>query len=258
MESFKITKIKTNTSEAVEDFLAREVPLTILVNDRELVTLLCTPQDLEDLVTGFLFTSGLIKKGDGIKRIALDKERWIAYVDLASDTKIEELVFKRMYTSGCGTGTLFYNAVDFMHRSKTLSGFTIKSGYITRLMLDFQGKSEMYMKTGGSHSAAIGDNKGIAVFREDIGRHNALDKAIGHMIRKGISLEDKFLITSGRISSEVLFKAQKCKVPLVISKSAPTDQAVRLARQMGITLVGFARGNRMNVYSEEKRVVIEE
>lgn len=258
MESFKITKIKTNTSEVVEDFLAKEVPLTILVNDRELVTLLCTPQDLEDLVTGFLFTSGLIKKGDSIKKIVLDEERWTAYVDLTSDIEAQDLVFKRLYTSGCGRGTLFYNAVDFMHRSKIVSGFTIKSGYITRLMLDFQRKSEMYMKTGGVHSAAIGDNKGIAVFREDIGRHNALDKVIGHMMRKGVSLEGKFLITSGRISSEVLFKAQKCKVPLVISKSAPTDQAVRLARQMGITLVGFARGNRMNVYSEEKRVVIEE
>ena len=258
MEAFKITKIKTATREVVEDFLAREVPLTIVVSDREIVTLLCTPCDLEDLTKGFLFTSGLIKKKDNIKKIVLDQERWTAYVDLDNDIKVQDLVFKRLYTSGCGKGTLFYNAVDFMHRSKMVSKLTVKSSHITSLMLDFQKKSEMYLKTGGVHSAAIADNKTILVFKEDIGRHNAIDKVIGHMISTGVSLKDKFIITSGRISSEVILKVKKCSIPIVISKSAPTNQAVRLARQMGITLVGSARGSRMNIYSEEERVITEE
>jgi len=166
------------------------------------------------------------------------------------------LVFKRLYTSGCGRGTLFYNAIDIMYKSKIVSDLRIKSTQISALMKDFKKRSRIYLKTGGIHSAALLDEKNIIVFREDIGRHNAIDKVIGGMILKNIPLDNKILATSGRISSEVLLKVRKCNIPIVISKSAPTNQAVRLAREMGITLIGFARGARMNIYSREERIVI--
>lgn len=256
MEVFNITKIKSNAVEIVEDLVASEVPFTITIGEKEMVTLLCTPDCLEELVIGFLFTSGLIQKAGDISKIIIDQQRWTAYVDLAHDHQMEDMVFKRLYTSGCGRGTLFYNVFDLAHKTKINSNFKIEAAKITALMAEFQKSSQIYLKTGGVHSAAISDGKSIIVFKEDIGRHNALDKAIGEIVKQKGRLEDMVMITSGRISSEVIFKVRKCRIPVVISKSAPTNQAVRLAREMGISLVGFARGTRMNIYSWEERITI--
>lgn len=254
MESFTITKIRGNNREKLEDMVTKEVPLTLMIGDKELVTLLCSPLDLEDLVRGFLFTSGFIKNVSEIKKIVLNEQQWVVYIDILGRID-KDLVFKRLYTSGCGRGTLFYNAHDVMYRSKIVSLLRIKSHDLNRLMRAFQKRSHLYLKTGGVHSAALTDGKDILVSREDIGRHNAIDKVIGYMMAQKNSFENKILMTSGRISSEVLFKVRKCNIPIVISRSAPTNQAVKLSREMGITLVGFARANRINIYSGEDRIV---
>lgn len=258
MEIFKITKVRAGIKEVVDDILVSEIPFTIMLGDTELVTLLCTPENLDDLVRGFLFTSGLIKKVADIEKIFLNQEQWVAYVDLTSDINLKDLVFKRMYTSGCGKGTIFYNALDISHRSKIASVHVTRRDYLSSLMVDFQKRSRSYIQTGGIHSAALADEKGIFVFREDIGRHNAIDKVIGYMLLNHRSFDDTVIISSGRISSEVLLKVQKCRIPIIISRSAPTNQAVRLAREMHITLIGFARGDKMNIYSQEQRVMVQQ
>ncbi len=254
MESFTITRIRENTREAAEDVVAEEVPFTLHLEGKELVTLLCSPFDLEDLARGFLFTSGLIRKSSEIKKITIDTQRWSCHIEM-SNKDVENLIFKRLYTSGCGRGTIFYNALDIMHRSKIVSEFKINSTAVGKLMLDFKKCSEVYLKTGGVHSAALADESGILNFREDIGRHNAIDKVIGDVLSQNKTFKDKILITSGRISSEVVFKVKKCGMPIIISRAAATNQAVRLAREMNLTLVGFARGSRMNVYSTEERII---
>lgn len=255
MENFRIIKITNNKKEFVDDVAASEIPLTINIGGKELVTLLCSPFDVEDLARGFLLTSGLVKKSDEIKKIIINKEQWTANVELTDNKLSEDLVFKRLYTSGCGRGTLFYNIFDIANRSKIISDIRIESIQISKLMADFQKKSEGYLKTGGVHSAALSDGNEIIAFKEDIGRHNAIDKVVGNIIAINQSLSDTILLTSGRISSEVIFKARKCSISIIISRSAPTNQAVRLAREMDMTLVGFARGNRMNIYSVEERIV---
>jgi FdhD protein len=255
MESFKVTKIKGNDKEAIEDSVAVEVPFTLIVDDKELVTLLCMPADLEDLVRGFLFTSGLIKKEGDINKIVIDHQHWVAHVELSNDSIAKELIFKRVYTSGCGRGTLFYDAADLAHKFKIISDFKIEKERIGSLVTEFQRKSETYLKTGGVHSAALADDKAILIFREDIGRHNAIDKVIGKRLKEGGSFEGMIIITSGRLSSEIIFKTQKCAIPILVSRSAPTDQAIKLSRDMGITLVGFARGDRMNIYSHDERII---
>jgi len=255
METIIITKIEQNTRKTTEDVVTSEVPFTLSVNGEELVTLLCSPFDLEDLARGFLFTSGLIKNLDEIKKILIDKQRWAAYVDTEKGSRIDrDLIFKRIYTSGGGRGTLLCNTLDIIP-NKITSNFTIKSSEALVLMADFQKKSESYFRTGGVHSAALADKENILVFREDIGRHNAIDKVVGQMLLENSSFEGMILMTSGRIPSEVLLKVQKCSVPVVISRSAPTNQAVRYAREMNVTLIGFARDNRMNIYSAEERII---
>ena len=253
-ETVKIIKIKGSVKESVEDIVVEEIPFTLNVNDKELVTLLCTPIDLDDLAGGFLFTSGLINKIEDIKKIVINQEQWVAYIDLADAAVMNDLVFKRLYTSGCGRGTLFYSVQDMAKRSKVVSSLKIEAIKINALMTYFQKKSELYLKTGGVHSAALADDKEILVFKEDIGRHNAIDKVIGQGLKENIDFQNKIMISSGRISSEVLLKIQKCNIPVVISKSAPTNQAIKLSKDRGITLIGFARGNRMNVYSNEERI----
>jgi len=124
-------------------------------------------------------------------------------------------------------------------------------------MNSFQKMSLAFRETGGVHSAALSDGEHILVFKEDIGRHNALDKASGAALLKGINPKCLIVLISGRISSEIIGKAKRLGAPFVISRSAPTDQAIKIARATNITLIGFARGNRMNIYSGEKRVVAE-
>jgi len=254
MELFKVTKIKAGGREIVEDPVVEEVPFTLIVDDKELVTLLCMPADLEDLAMGFLFTSGLVRKKDDISKIIIDHQRWSANIELSNDTIAKEMIFKRVYTSGCGRGTLFYDPLDLINRFKVVSDLKIDEGKVSSLVADFQKRSEIYLKTGGVHSAALADNNAILIFKEDVGRHNAIDKIIGSRLRAGGDFTNKILITSGRISSEVLLKTQKCGIPMIVSRSAPTNQAIKLAMDMGITLVGFARGDRMNVYSAEERI----
>jgi FdhD protein len=126
---------------------------------------------------------------------------------------------------------------------------------IIELMKKFNKNSELFLSTGGVHSVALCQGKEILLFHEDIGRHNALDKVIGEAAFKGIDTSDKMMVMSGRISSEILIKAAKRKIPIVISRSAPTDLAIDYANNLGITVIGFARGNRMNIYTRDDRIM---
>jgi FdhD protein len=256
MVNLKITKIRGGKREETEATLVQEVPLTITLRDTELATFLCTPVDLEELILGFLFTSGIITKKEDIKELRIDRKRWTAYLELTQESVLKDMVFKRVYTSGCGRGLFFYNAFDLISKKeKITSAFSINSDTIFEHMSHFQKKSEWFQKTGGIHSAAIADKNGILVFKEDIGRHNAIDKIIGCCLKEKIPLGRKVLLTTGRISSEVLFKVHKSKCPIIISRSAPSDQAVKLAIEMNITMAGFVRGKSMNIYSVPHRII---
>ncbi len=122
-------------------------------------------------------------------------------------------------------------------------------------MKEFQQKSSLFRKTGGVHSCALGTTEEIQVFADDIGRHNAVDKVFGECLLKDISTIDKVLLTSGRVSSEILLKVVKRQVPIIISPAAPTDLATDLAQKLNLTVIGFVRGKRMNVYSAAERVI---
>jgi FdhD protein len=254
-ESFEIVKVLGSSVEHVTDVVAKEVPLTITVNNNELVTLQCSPGDLPDLVRGFLVTTGLVKTAAEICSLAVDETQWSALVEIAV-TPDKEWLFKRVYTSCCGKGALFYNMVDVAHKSKITSNWAVTGNQIRGLMQAFQNKSEIFRRTGGVHSAALGDGTDILAFREDIGRHNAIDKTIGAWLQQSALYENKLILTSGRVSSEIIFKIQKCRIPIIVSPNAPTDQAVKLAREMGITLIGFVRGEKMNIYSCPERITL--
>jgi FdhD protein len=253
--SLPVVRVTEEGRTDIEDVVARELPLTILLNDTELVTLLCSPSDLDSLAVGFLFSEGFLKNKSEVQRITVDDRRGVVRVKTTADVQsATELSFKRLITSGCGRGASFYSAADAQDLAKVESQVVISAGEALALVQKFQHHSQIYRATGGVHSAALCDTKDILVFAEDIGRHNAIDKIFGHCFLNSIPINDQIIVTSGRISSEILLKVARRQIPIIVSISAPTDQGVKLASELGVTLVGFVRGKRMNVYAHAWRV----
>lgn len=254
-EKFSILRLTEKGSSSIDDVVAKESPLTIILNNQELVTLLCSPKDLKYLAVGFLSSEGLLKSKDEIKKVILDDRRGVAWVETERDIELaSDALFKRFITSGCGRGASFYSAADAQGQVQVESRIEISTLEVLALINEFQHRSQIYRATGGVHSAALCDTKDILVFSEDIGRHNAIDKIFGECILSDIAMDDHIIITSGRISSEILLKVAKRNVPIIVSKSAPTNLGVRLADDLGVTLMGFVRGRRMNVYTHDWRI----
>jgi len=252
----KVLRIKGDKTESLRDIVIKESPVTIFLDDVELANLMCSPKDLDSLAVGFLFAEGLISGKKGIKKVFADEKDGVVWVELKKAIKSpERLVARRFITTGCGKGLTFVDAMKDGGRLRSKSRFKIRVDSIPILMKEFLRMSRLYRLTGGVHSAAICSARSILVFNEDIGRHSAIDKVVGECILKGIRTNDRIMVTTGRISSEILVKAARSRTPIIVSKSAPTDLAVRLATDFGITLVGFVRGSRMNIYSNAWRVV---
>ncbi len=246
----EILRVKGENIKSEEDILIVEYPFTVFLNGREIITMLCSPDKLKELSIGFLSSEGFIVDIEDLISIDIDEEKGISYVEIKNKSiLIEKLQGKRTITSGCGKGTLFYNVLDSFKSKKIEKSLDIEIDKIKSLIRDFNHKSELFLSTGGVHSAAICTEDEILFFAEDIGRHNALDKLIGKAILENIELKDKLIITSGRISSEMLIKVAKQSIPLIISRSAPTSLSIELARELNIAVVGFARGEKMNIYS---------
>ena len=255
VERFPVVRLTRESRDNIEEVVARESPVTIILNNQELVTLLCSPENLEYLAVGFLSSEGLLKSRDEIKKILVDSQRGVVRLETVEDKGFaQDVLFKRLITSGCGRGTSFYSAADTTSQ-KVESRREISVAEVFALVSEFQHGSEVYLATHGVHSAALSDRKSMLVFSEDIGRHNAIDKIFGKCLLEDIATDDRVVITSGRISSEILHKVAKRGIPIIISISVPTNLGVRIADNLGITLISSVRGKRMNVCTNDWRVV---
>lgn len=253
-EKVNILRLTEESIGEVEDVVVREFPLTIVLNDRELVTMLCSPADQKYLAVGFLHSEGFIDSRDEIKSVNLNEGTGVVRVETeGGDEPAREALFSRLITSGCGRGASFYSATDSA-RQKVESTIQVEANNIMALSTEFQHMSDTFRSTGGVHSAALCDSDHILVFCEDIGRHNAIDKIFGKCLIEDIPTADQLVLTSGRISSEILLKVARRTVPILVSRSAPTNLGVKMAEELGITLVGFARGRRINVYANSWRI----
>ncbi|UCC59414.1 MAG: formate dehydrogenase accessory sulfurtransferase FdhD [Dehalococcoidia bacterium] len=225
----------------------KEIELTIYVEGEELLTILCTPTRLTHLVLGFLYSEGIITGKDDIASMRVCED------DQLADVRLSKPGYKpppqRTLASGCGGGVSFIS-----EGRKINSNIVIPPGSILSLMKRMNQRADLYRACGGVHTSALADAENILVIAEDIGRHNTLDKIMGQCLMTGLSTRDKLLLTTGRISSEMLGKASMMEAPIVISRSSPTDRSISLARELGITLVGYARGDRLSAYSHEERV----
>ncbi len=188
--------------------------------------------------------------------MTLDTKRGIVRVVTEEGGELAQgIPFRGIITSGCGQGLSSYQTIAGTGQAKIESQTKVSAPEVFALVHEFAQHSQVFKATGGVHSAALCHTKGILVFSEDIGRHNAIDKVFGECIIRDIPTDDHMIVTSGRISSEIVLKIAKRNIPILISKSAPTSLGVRLADELGITLIGFVRGRRMNIYANRWRVV---
>ena len=253
-----ILKVSGSNVEGVIDEVASELPVRLVLNNESLVTLLCTPSELEELAVGFLLSEGILHERSTITKLMVDEKEMAVRIELSDlPADFTKLFEKRTISSGCGKGITFTSYRTEADRRITVKGHLVTSGDIRRLLNTFRNISTLYLETGGVHSAALSDGKDILFFSEDIGRHNAVDKLIGKAFLKNVSIENKILLTSGRVTSEIMTKAGRNRSPILISRAAPSCMALSYAEDMGITLVGFARGDRMNIYTWPNRIKLD-
>lgn len=251
---FEVMRVKEDTVLHRSQPVATEVPFTIIANGTELGTLLSTPTNTEEFTCGFLYASGFIRKAEEIHSYVLDSSRWVANVELEQPPD-PDIMDKRLFTSGCGKGIMYANVVELSSRRPPLAETSLTCEDVWAAARWLQTSSELYRSTGGVHTAALSDggDKPL-VSMDDIGRHNAVDKVIGWALKNGQPLSLLVLITSGRVSSEILHKAARAGIATIVARGAPTHQAVLRARESGITVIGFARGSSFTVYSHAERI----
>jgi len=226
----------------------KEFSLTIFLDGEELVTIVCTPLKLNCLVIGFLYFENIITSVSQVMSLRLCEDESLADVKLSQSE--HPLPQRRIVTSGCGSGVSFQT-----QGQRVESALSVAPAAVSSLMKQLQQQAQLFRTSGGVHTSALADTQKLLVVTEDIGRHNTLDKIQGECLLRRLATKDRLLLTTGRISSEMLLKAARMQTPIVVSRSTPTARAISLARDLGITLIGYARGSRLSVYSGEERLL---
>lgn len=225
----------------------REIEVTLRVNGNDFITLLCSPNMIEDFVIGYLYNEKMIQEITDIQALDVTEDH-IAHITLREE--LPPLPEAKTRTSGMGNGITFQRKVTDDPLS---SSMTLSAEQLFYLMKEKQKSEVTYQLCGGIHSTAICSKEGVLAFAEDIGRHNTFDKVCGYGLRHHIDMEDKILLTSGRISSEMVQKALRVKIPIVVSLSTATEKAVALADRVHMTLVGYCRNDSFTIYTGSEK-----
>lgn len=254
--NFPVIKICNGTITATEEPVVEETPLTLFLNGNELVTVLCSPGGETEMIAGFLTAEGIIAGPQDIETCTHDSDRNMAWVEARTlSAAAEKQYLKRCLSACCGKGRIgFYYAGDARIAQFNSTAMRLTPDEVLSYQAELEKASATFQATGGVHSGALAADGVIVCFRQDIGRHNVFDKLYGYCLLNGISTEDKILVFSGRISSEIVLKVAKMRISILIARSAPTSLALGMADELGITVIGFARNDRMNVYTHPQRL----
>jgi FdhD protein len=237
-------RIRGNRTDEVAGEVVREQPLIVYVNGEKFLTLLCSPMKLEELVVGYLWMEKVIGGLDEIERLEVSPVDGRADVVL---THPVSLPTERILTSGCGGGITF--RIDHRLFPRLHSSLRVRPEQLALRMKELFAAAVHYKESRGIHGAGLGDVDRLLISAEDVGRHNAVDKVKGEALRRGIPTTDRILLSTGRISSEMLLKAARMGVPVVASRTSPTEMAVALAEQLNITVCGYVRPESLNLYA---------
>ncbi len=240
---------------AIDGAVITETPVSLTVNSEVWLTFMCTPVDLEAMAVGFLFNEGLIQTIDEIAQVRLCASG--DNIDVWSNVPLEKPTQWRR-TSGCTGGVTSVESTVIERPTLILqNGGVLNPHQVTGLLDDLFNAQDLYRQTGGVHTSCLTDGAAKRIAAEDIGRHNTLDKLAGLYLMGKEEFERHIILTTGRISSEMLQKAYRLRASFVISRTSPSSLSIELAEQYGITLIGYTRRNRFNIYTHPERVLFE-
>ena len=260
ISSLKITRLKDGKAIEIVDKVVRENFLIIRVDNRQVVGVVYLPGEEKELVFGHLFTMGVIENLDEVKDYNFSNNT--ANLTLKNGIDIEDrlttcIAGRRLVTTACGPPEYFIQLKQGVAIPKVSSDLRVKSDIIFSASRTMNNDAVTFRETGGTHAAALFSRKGDLLYlSEDVGRHNAADKVIGAAILHGNSFEKSFLMSTGRQTVDMVVKAARAGIPIVASLSAATDSGVSAAESTNITLIGFTRGRRMNIYTNPQRVTL--
>lgn len=251
--------LSTGASNKILDYVAEETPLQLFVNTSFWATILCTPINLKELSVGHLLSEGILKSVQEIDEIVVKEKENTCIVKLKPNIKVDSRIsisrlHARVIPSACGSGS------PYQYKGKipiVESNLAVDAKIIFEGVNQLNFKAEGFRKTGGLHVAAIYKADGsLVALAEDVGRHNAVDKVIGIACLGRVDVKNCFLALSGRMSGDVAFKAANVGLPIVASLAAALSSGISTATESKLTLVGFVRGKRLNVYTAPERITI--
>ena len=232
-----------------------ERPLTLFLNDQEIVTMMTICDYPKYLAIGYLLNQNMLKKNDKITGIDYDEEISTVVVRTKIKTNYEEKLKKKTLTSGCAQGTVFGDIMEEFEQIKLSKTAKIKASWITKLLKDINTTPSLYLKARAIHGCVLCKKDKAQVYMEDVGRHNAVDKIAGFMYKYSITPADKIFYTTGRLTSEMIIKTVKMRIPILISRNGFTSWGVELAKKSNLTLIGRAKGKRFVALSGLQRII---
>ncbi len=248
-QQFPVTRFSDGSFSNRLITLAKETPYTLFVNDEEILSIATLPTNLEDLFIGFLVSEGVLTDPSEILATRVDRFSRIVSIEVnLPEDQLGKIKKKGMLTSGCAGGIVFSVEMALQPKRDTGPVPTFTADLILKRMKELDTFKGVYDLTRGAHAAAVASVDRTIAIREDIGRHNAIDKIIGYCFLGGIDPSDKILLTTGRITSEAASKASRSKFPIIVSRSSASSTAVNIARQVGLDIVTYARAGRFNFF----------
>jgi FdhD protein len=251
--------LSTGTSQEITDYVAEEKPLYLFVNKIFWATILCSPSSLRELAVGHFLSEGILKSADEIEEVVLKEPESTCYIKLKPGINVEDRVrlsrlHARVIPSACGSGSPYQYTGKI---PEVKSNLKVKAEVIFDGVNQLNFKAEGFRRTGGLHVAAIWKANGkLIALAEDVGRHNAVDKVIGMAALNKVDFGGCFLALSGRMSGDVVFKAAKVGLPIIASLAAALSSGIVTAKAAELTLAGFVRGKRINIYTCAERIVL--
>jgi FdhD protein len=241
----------------VETDVVTERPLTLFLNAREIVTMMTIGDHPDLLAVGFLLNQGMLKPDDVIRLIDYDADISTVVVRTERETNYEDKLKKKVQTSGCAQGTVFGDLMEEFDSVRLSADARIKTSWLYQLTKKINTQPSLYLKAGAIHGCVLCQEDRPLVYMEDVGRHNAIDKIAGYMLMNKVAPDDKIFYTTGRLTSEMVIKCVKMRIPILVSRSGFTAWGVELARKAGLTLIGRARGKRFLALSGPERIVFD-
>lgn len=248
---------KNGTTTSKEDTIITEERIALYLNGNKIISTMSIPLDQDAHAVGFLLSEGVIEKIEDITRISISDDGLSVYIDSKINSEnIQNLYHEKTLTSGCCVGVTGNFEGKIIEKFIT-SDVQVSIERIWDLIEKFDGNNELFSLTGCVHQAMLALEDGSSVCSNDVGRHNAIDKAIGKAKLARLDTSSAILIVSGRLSMEMIIKAGMHDVPIVISRAATTQLGIKTAQMLGITLVGFARDNKLNIYTHPSRIILD-